>query len=135
SLVSEDRAGSLQFRFDSEALLLNKLWTSPWFGSGGWMFGAVRDADTGEVSSVVVDSYWIIATATRGLVGLFGSIGMLWLPAFRVLGWTGGVSAWRSPERLAACALLTILILDSMVNAFVSPIYIALAGGLSQLPL
>jgi len=135
SLVSEDRAGSLQFRFDSEAQLLAKLWANPWFGSGGWTFGDVRDLETDEVSSVVVDSYWIIAAATRGLLGLLGAVGMLWLPTFRILGCAGGLPAWRSPERLAACALLTILILDCLVNSFVSPIYIFLAGGLSQLPL
>jgi hypothetical protein len=82
-----------------------------------------------------VDSYWIISTATQGLLGLFGAIGLIWLPAFRALGWGGGLSAWKSPERLAVCILLVVLILDSMVNSFVTVTYVALAGGLSQMSL
>lgn len=134
-LVSDERGRSLQFRFDNEARLLDGLWEHPWFGAGRRDFGGFRDLETGEAKAVVADSYWIISTATQGLLGLFGAIGLIWLPAVRALGWSGGSPAWRSPERLAVCILLMVLIMDSMVNSFVTVTYVALAGGLSQISL
>jgi hypothetical protein len=135
SLVSDDRAGSLSFRFENEVILLQKLWNNPWFGAGGWNFGYLIDPETAELVPIVTDSMWIIAVATTGIVGLVATTGMLWLPALRGTGLVGGVAAWRSPERLTACIVLTMLVLDSMVNGFAPPLYYAIAGGLARVPL
>ncbi len=133
--VSEDRAGSLQFRFDNEEVFLKKAAESPLLGHGGWDFGLIFDPETGEAIPVVTDSFWIIAVATNGLLGLLGFLGSLWLPAVR--GFV--VPRLRPQDRLieviAPATILTILVIDSMVNAFIPPIYIAIAGGLAHLNL
>jgi hypothetical protein len=129
--ISEDRAGSLKFRFDNELLLLQRLWQNPVLGAGGWDFGSIIDPETGEMVPITTDSYWIIAVATNGLFGLFAAVGMLWLPAARGLLARGTMA----PERLAASIVLALLVLDSMVNAFVPPFYVALAGALAHVPL
>lgn len=129
--ISDDRAGSLRYRFENEQLLLERLWRNPWFGAGGWDFGSMVDPETGEVSLITTDSYWIIMAATTGLFGLIATIGMLWLPVVRGLRRLTAAD-W---ERLAACLVLGMLILDSLVNAFVPPYYIALAGALGHVPL
>ncbi len=129
--ISGDRASSLQFRFDNEVILLEKLWQNPWFGAGGWTFGTIVDPESGELTLVTTDSYWIIMAATTGLFGLCASVGLLWLPATRGLR-AGGAT---HPERLAACTVLAMLVLDSLVNAFVPPFYLALAGALAHAPL
>ena len=68
-LVSEDRAGSLQFRFDNEKILLARAAEKPFTGFGAWDFGLISDPETGEAVKVVTDSYWIIVLATNGLLG------------------------------------------------------------------
>lgn len=125
--ISGERASSLKFRFDNELILLEKLWRNPVFGAGGWNFGTIVDPETGEVSLVTTDSYWIIMAATTGLFGLAASVGLLWLPAVRALPRSATV-----PERLASCTVLAILVLDSLVNAFVPPFYVGLAGALAH---
>ena len=134
-MVSEERALSLQFRFENETILLHKLRAFPWFGAGGWNFGNVFDPETGMLVPVVTDSMWIIVVAMNGSFGLITTVGMLWLPALRALAVHAGTAAHRVPERLAACLILTMLILDTMINAFLPPIYYALAGGLARVPL
>jgi hypothetical protein len=129
--ISTDRAGSLQFRYDNEVLLLRKVREHPMFGAGGWNFGVVVDPESGELIPITSDSFWIIAAATTGLFGLIASVGVLWFPAVRGL----LASGTRRPERLGASLILAILVLDCMVNDFVPAFYVALAGGLAHVAL
>ncbi|MFY9344427.1 MAG: hypothetical protein WAT39_18180 [Planctomycetota bacterium] len=134
-LISRDRSGSLDFRFDNEVLLLGKLWQNPFVGAGGWNFGILHDAETGDPIPITTDSFWIYAAATNGFVGLLAAVGLLWAPAVRGLGGLLRSSAFREPERLGACIVLAMLVLDCMANYFVPPLYLAIAGGLSRVPL
>lgn len=133
--VSEDRASSLQFRFDNEKILLARAAEKPFFGFGGWDFGLIIDQETGEAVKVVTDSFWIIVVATSGLLGLFGYLGVVWLPAVRGLDWLRMRSLPQFGEYVGASIILTALVLDSLVNAFIPPLYVAIAGGLAHVTL
>lgn len=133
--LSEDRAGSLQFRFDNEKMLLARAAEKPFFGFGGWDFGLILDQESGEAVKVVTDSFWIIVVATSGLFGLLGYIGVLWVPAVRGLDWLRMRSLPQFGEYVGASIILTALILDSLINAFIPPLYVAIAGGLAHVTL
>lgn len=134
-LVSEDRAASLQFRFDCEQFFLGKFWQQPLFGTSPWTFGVFFNPDTGEMRTVVVDSLWILSAVTNGIIGLLGFLGLLWLPVLRTHfargpGPTGGI-----PEFSAAGVIVLIYLVDCLFNGFTNPLCVALAGGLSRIPL
>lgn len=131
-MISDDRGGSLKFRFDNEVILLERAWQQPWLGAGGWSFGSLSDPETGEAVPVTTDSFWIIALATTGFLGLFGLIGIFWSALFRF-----EVAALRERLRptveLTAAAVITMMLLvDSLINAFIPPLYIAIAAGLTR---
>jgi len=129
SLWSEQRAESVAYRFDNEALLLDNVHRSPLFGLGGWSFLDVVDPWTGRTSQAVPDSYWILALSTTGVVGLISFVLALWLPAWR------GMTARRPSRAVLACSLLVgMSMLDLMFNAFVTPLLVTMAGGLLFLP-
>lgn len=131
---SEDRYGSLQFRFDQERLLLAKAWERPLFGWTPWTFQSVQD-QSGEVIQVVTDSLWIIVFATRGLFGLITVYAVMLLPV--VLGSRRILIRQLRDPRVAPAVVLGLVLglyaVDHLVNAMINPIYMLLAGGLGTL--
>lgn len=75
----EGRAGSLNFRFVNEDLLLTRAQERLWFGWGG--FGRERLYDERGKSETTSDGFWIIQMGQVGLVGYLCSFGMILLPA------------------------------------------------------
>ena len=78
-MISEDRAGSLRFRFDNEEILLEKAQERLMFGWGG--YGRPRvysDWDGQDIS--VTDGYWIIRLGAFGLIGMFVPFFLLVFP-------------------------------------------------------
>ena len=122
----EDRARSLSYRFESEQTLIDNFWAHPILGGGGWNFLQSTDSWTGEVSTVVPDSLWVIAMATTGALGLVSLQMATWWPAARAM-----VSRRSSPEITGAGMILGMIVLDSLVNAMTPAIIISLAGGLA----
>ena len=122
---SQARADSVAYRFENEALLLDNVRQNPIFGLGNWRFLDRIDPWTGVKTGAVSDSYWILALATSGAIGLLSFFSALWLPA-RI-----GMAARRPAGVVLACSLLVCMsILDLLFNAFVTPMLIALTGGL-----
>jgi hypothetical protein len=132
-MVSADRAQSLQFRYDNEAVLLERCWQRPLFGSSPWGFNTFEGYDSSSsVKYAVPDSLWIYAFTINGLVGLIGVIGSLLVPAVRTFTLA---ALWRnriSPESLICALIVMMYLVDSLVNGFKTPIYIFMAGGLSR---
>lgn len=126
ALLSPDRASSLAYRFANEQLLMDNVLQNLLIGSGSWTFLNATDSWTGQVQTAVPDSLWIIAIATTGLVGLVSLQLFTWLPAARAV-----TSRSSAPELVGAGLILSMTVLDGLVNALVPAIVIALAGGLS----
>lgn len=83
--ISEDRAGSLAFRFYNEDITLQRALERPLFGWGGFERIFVFDEDTGDAISTL-DGAWLITYCASGVLGFVARFGLLawpiWL-AFR----------------------------------------------------
>lgn len=76
--ISEERASSLEFRFDNEDDLLARAAEKPLFGWGGW--NRSRVVNEFGVDTTVADGLWIIVLSQRGWVGYISFFAILTLP-------------------------------------------------------
>jgi hypothetical protein len=131
--ISPDRADSLRYRLNAEAIMTDKAMEQQWFGWGGWGRSLVYNEWGRAVAET--DGLWIITLGTTGLVGLAALTAVVCLP---VLLFTLRVRPlWWSMPAVAPAAVLAMLLLmhsiDNLVNAMVNPTYIMIAGGLGTL--
>jgi len=128
--ISEDRAGSLQYRFDNENVLLDRAMEKPVLGWGSWGRNQILDPVTG-VSETVSDGYWVIVLGIFGWVGWLGVFGLLLSPIF--LMWQrlrGPVLEQSSPYVMGMGLLLGINVFDLLPNATLTPMTWLIAGAL-----
>ena len=133
SEVSEERAASFEFRVLNEEMLVDKALEQPIFGWGGWGRSRIYDDLGNDIS--VTDSYWIIIF---GKTGIFGLIMFALVMATPVISFVRNYPArlWREPAIARAVPLVALLALyfaDCMVNDMKSPLYILIAGTISNL--
>ena len=129
--IDPDRAGSLQFRFDNEQILMNRAYIKPVFGWGSWGRNHILDPFTGIILTVT-DGRWIITIGTYGWVGFLAEFGLLTLPILLI--WREAVSFRRgqiSPFVAPLTLILAINILDMIPNATLTPLTWLLAGALT----
>ncbi|MBI4566716.1 MAG: O-antigen ligase domain-containing protein [Planctomycetes bacterium] len=133
SVLSTERAGSLQTRLHNEDMLSAKARRRPVFGWGGWGRSRVYDERGNDIS--VTDGRWIIELGTRGLVGL-GAMLVVFLSPAATLIRSVPLREWSRPAAGPAAALAMVMVLyliDCIPNAMVNPIY--LLGGSGVLAL
>ena len=132
-IMSEDRMGSLVFRFDNEEILVDKARQRPLFGWGGWGRNRVYDEEGNDIS--VTDSLWIIAYGINGLVGMMS---LYWSFLLPMLAFTYRYPArtWNKPQ-VAPASLITVVLLlfivDTLLNAMLNPVFSVACGGLAGL--
>jgi hypothetical protein len=127
--VNEDRAGSLQFRFDNERILLERAAERPVFGWGLWGRNHLHDPVTGfEITTV--DGYWIIAIGIYGWLGFLAIFGLLALPVLAVLRKAGRMKTPLEPATAALGLILAINMIDLLPNASIIPLTWMIAGSL-----
>ena len=129
--IDNDRAQSLEFRFEQENQLIGRALVRPAFGWGGWGRNRVANEEGKDIS--VTDGLWIIFMGTSGIVGLTAFGVMMLLPVIRyaVLLPAG---TFASPTNAAAtgCAIAVVLwSIDSLLNAMSNPLFLVMAGGLT----
>lgn len=130
--VQPDRAASLQFRLDNENILLEKARERILLGWGGWGRARVYN-DLGEDVSVT-DGLWIIVFGNHGLFGLLALTGVMLLPPVLLLR-RFAPARWGDPELAPAAALavlLTLYMIDCLLNAMVNPMFVLVAGGITS---
>jgi hypothetical protein len=133
SKISEDRAGSVEYRFKNEHLLTEKALERPLLGWGGWSRNRVYDEDGNDMT--VTDGYWIITLGQTGIIGVSAMFLTLLLPVFLLLR-RFDARALCTPELAAASGLSVVLCMyamDCLPNAMLNPMYVMAAGGLSGL--
>lgn len=85
--ISEDRAGSIAFRFENEDIVLQRAFERPLFGWGGFDRIFVFDEESGDEVSTL-DGAWLITYAASGALGFIAKFGLLvwpiWLAFKRV---------------------------------------------------
>lgn len=124
--IDAQRAGSLQFRFDNEDILLERANERPLFGWGGYSRGRVFDENGRDISTT--DGWWVIVAGQGGWIRYIGECGLLTLSiiflAFRSR--TLNVSLVTSGLSLVLAANLV----DLLPNAGLTPITWLMAGAL-----
>jgi len=133
-----DRAQSLEFRFDNEEILIEHARKRILFGWGGWGRNRVFEENwQGDiVDTTVTDSLWIITFGINGLVGLVSLTSSLLLPVFRFCFFRYPARTWLNPKVAPAASLavvLTLFVLNCLINAHLIAIYPMISGGLSGL--
>jgi len=131
--ISPERAESLEYRLNAEAIMTDRAMEQKWFGWGGWGRSRVYNDYGRPVAET--DGLWIIALGTTGLVGLGALATMLGLPP---LLFTLRVRpTWWKMAAVAPAAVLAMLLMlhaiDNLANAMINPTYILIAGGLGTL--
>lgn len=132
SVASPERAESLDYRLRNEDSVTSHIAARKIFGWSSW--GRNQTVDIQYDSQVLVlDSLWIIILSAMGWYGLLSLLGMYMVPillTFRA----APPRIWREdPYAMIAgyCALLvSIVMLDNLVNAMINPVFLMLHGAL-----
>lgn len=127
--LNPERAGSLQFRFDNEDVLLAKANERPFFGWGTWGRNRVFDPLTGQ-DMTVTDGVWIINYGVFGWLGYIGAMGLIayaLMAIKRVLNKKNGTDF--SSYTLALAIILVIFLIDQIPNASLNHVSYLIAGG------
>jgi hypothetical protein len=127
--VDQERAHSLQVRFDQERQLLDHASQRFFFGWGRYGRGRVYD-ESGKDSSIT-DGQWIVTVGQFGLVGFLAQFGLLAWPVLRASRAFKFVQSERDRIFLATLALLVAFgIVEQLPNASISSWSWLLAGSL-----
>ncbi|MEM1213554.1 MAG: hypothetical protein AAGI68_14800 [Planctomycetota bacterium] len=133
-IAGEYRAGSLGVRLHAENLSLSKYYERPFFGWGGW--GNWR-ARTPWGTFVTADSLWMITLGKQGFIGLAGLLGAFVVPLYTLFRRLPAQSP-RLPGPGAAVGIgfgTLIFLYDTLFNAMLNPIIVAMLGALAGLAL
>jgi hypothetical protein len=130
TLISADRAASLEFRFDQEQQLLERASQRFLFGWGRFGRSRLFNEESGKDDSVA-DGRWIITMGQFGLFGFLAEFGLLALPILRAASALRFVVSIPDRVYVAALALIVaICIVDLLPNGILSPWTMLLAGAL-----
>jgi hypothetical protein len=129
SVFNEDRAKSLEFRFDQEQRLLEHSSERIWFGWGRYGRNRLYNENGDDIS--VTDGQWILTVGQFGLLGFIAQFGLLTLPVFRA--WSALRYFEPVRERILIAALTLVVALaaiEQLPNASISPWSWLLGGAL-----
>jgi hypothetical protein len=131
--IDEQRASSLGYRFDQEALLLERAFQRLLLGWGRFGRNRIFIEDWRGIGgdASVTDGLWVIVLGQFGLVGFIAEFGLLAFPVFRA------AKALKFAESFSECVLLSALalmvavnIVDLLPNSALSPWTWLLTGSL-----
>jgi hypothetical protein len=129
SHFSQERAASLEFRFDHEQALLERANERFWFGWG--RYGRSRVYDEYGIDRSITDGYWIITLGQFGFLGFMIIFLVLTLPVFHAAYSLKFTNSMQDSLSLAALALIVaICVVDLLPNASIRPWTLLLAGSL-----
>ena len=125
--VSEERAGSLKYRFDNEDMLLARANEKPLAGWGSWGRNRVYDPETGRDLSVT-DGLWVIMIGSFGWVGYVAQFGLLTMPLLILARRRGAEIA---PVTAGIAVLTAASLIDLIPNATLTPVTWIVAGAMA----
>jgi hypothetical protein len=133
AMVSPERSVSLEGRLLPERSLVEHAMESPLFGHGGYGAARIRN-EYGEIEGTV-DSMWVIVLGKHGLFGLTLIYALLILIPWLAIRRASKRGHPRDSTAEVACASIVLMFaIDSMFNAFPSPIYAAMLGSIAAAP-
>jgi hypothetical protein len=129
--VDQERANSIEFRFDNERTLLDRAALKPVFGWGSWGRNQILDPYTGNFLTVS-DGRWVVTIGIYGWVGFLAEFGLVLFPILLIARETfGRASHELTPLVGAATLILAINLVDMLPNATLTPMTWLLAGCLT----
>ena len=131
--ISEERAGSLQFRFEEEARLLERASQRFLFGWGRYGRSRNYTVDYRGIAgdSSVTDGLWVITLGQFGLVGFLAEFGLLAFSVFRAAKALRFSESFRDSLFLSALSLIVAVnVVDLLPNSGLTPWTWLLAGSL-----
>lgn len=132
TLINEERAQSVEFRFQNDEILVERAREKLWFGWGSYGRGRVYDETGRDIS--VTDGYWIIQLGARGVVGLYANFGLLviplWLARKRI---KKMVNKEQRALVIGLALILAMFTVDLLPNGLYNSIPFFLAGALATL--
>lgn len=117
------QAGSLQYRFNQETLLLERATEKYIFGWGGW--------DRYKLPDSVTDGYWIILFGKYGLIGFISIFGLMFISI-----WKAANIKMESIQKVECKLLgmhgllLSLIMVDQLPNASINPLFWFMFGAL-----
>lgn len=133
AVFGERRAISLGVRFESEALLRDRILERPWCGHND--FKRFTGNSENARSPIVVDSTWLLYLGLYGAVALIGLWGVQLCAPYLLMRNLPPVT-WSHPALAATVALSiasALIALDGLLNAFEIQAFTAGAAGVAQL--
>lgn len=126
--VSEDRASSLEDRFEQETQLVERAQERIWFGWGAYGRNRVWDEKTGRDLSVT-DGAWIIDLGSRGAIGFLAQYSLLVIPLFGAARGLSRLRVERDRRLVGTLALISALMaVDLLPNGLYSYLPYLMAG-------
>lgn len=125
--IDPGREPSLRYRFDNEAVLLERAGDKPLFGWGGWNRNRVFDAETGQ-DTTATDGAWVVLIGTRGWIGYLAVFGLLATPGILLAANRRRYDV--APATAVVALVLAASLVDLIPNGFLSPVTVLMAGAL-----
>lgn len=132
--IDTSRARSLQYRLDSETVLVEKALQQPALGWGRFGRSRIKDQATGQ-DQAATDGLWINILGQNGLVGVMALYSLLVLPPLILaIRWRPAHFFSQSAAPVAALTMVLILsAIDYLFNAMVNPVSFMIPGVLVAL--
>lgn len=124
---NEERAESLQIRFDQEERLLEHASQRFLFGWGRYGRSRIYEESGKDIS--ITDGLWVVTVGQFGIAGFLGQFGLLVVPVFRSVSGLKRIEKGRARTLLAGLVLIVaITVIEQLPNASLSPWSWLLAG-------
>jgi len=127
--ISPERQESLEFRFENEDMLVERMQQNILFGMGGYGRNHIFSAEGKRVS--ITDGFWIARIGSRGALGLAAPFALLAVPI--ILAWRR-LEQWKDRRMrvmlMTTSVLVVINLIDLLPNSFPSPLLFVYAGAL-----
>jgi hypothetical protein len=130
--VAPERAQSLGYRLYAEDVLVAHAMKQPVLGWGGWGRNLPVTFDA-HAPDVATDGLWVLVLGRTGWFGLAAVLATGLLPAFLLWRRVRG-DLWSDPRAAVAVVpftLLTLFLIDCLMNDMKNPVYLLGAGGLT----
>lgn len=128
--INPERAASLQFRMDNEAILMDRAYQKPLFGWGSWGRNHILNSVTGEIETVT-DGRWIILIGIFGWFGFLAEFGLIALPIWLIwLEWKRIKPENVTPYMGPMVLILSVNLIDMIPNATLTTLTWLFAGSL-----
>lgn len=126
----DERAGSIEFRFDNEEILLEKAYEKILLGWGTWGRNRVYNQEGQDIS--VTDGTWIIQLGQFGFIGFIYYFGIMFLTVMIAKKAFIKTDSNNEKRLLAVHTLLVaIIMVDQLPNSSLVPWYWFLIGALA----